>query len=611
MFSNFIYILVALVIYTSSDLFSKSHSPSLLGVGVSLVIFLCFTLACRMAFGRLARRAAGANRAAVDQGLNILITRFSIAALCMFAVNIHYCKLNLFLSNLPLFQTVPTLAALVFLCIFLFYLAVTWNFAYQVQRLFFPGSLTKKDFIRSNISFCLPAILPWVCLSLFADIIQLLPFEPIKAALSTEAGEVLYIVVFLSAAVIFGPVLIQKLWGCSPLEPGIQRDRIEKVCRRAGLGLANILKWELFGGSMITAGVTGLVGKFRYILVTPALLNCLDEEEVESVILHEIGHVQKHHMLFYLMFFAGFIACNFVFFEPVMWLLYLLAPIYKGFGILGVSKPDGHALLLTSTLIACFVLYFRFGFGFFMRHFERQADLHVYRFKPDASALISTFKKIAFLSGQSMDRPNWHHFSIGQRIAFLERCQADPDLISRHHARVKKMMAGFFLALILVFSLGYTLNYGIGSEAFSGFIARNVLTQELELDPDNSDLYVLVADYYYEKKSYQKAVEAYENVIRINRTNIHALNNLAWLFATCPDQDFRDPERSLNLALKALALKRQAFVLDTYAEALFVNNRVSEAILAAQEALEISDSKKIYYRDQLQRFQRAKNHHLN
>jgi hypothetical protein len=32
----------------------------------------------------------------------------------------------------------------------------------------------------------------------------------------------------------------------------------------------------------------------------------------------------------------------------------------------------------------CIVLYFRFIFGFFIRNFERQADLFVYRLFPDA-----------------------------------------------------------------------------------------------------------------------------------------------------------------------------------------------------------------------------------
>lgn len=603
MFSNFLYFLIALVIYTTSELFDRPDTIDPMGLVHSLGLALIFALACRFLFRRLSRKADRALRSNLDHRINALMNRLSIAALVLFAVNIYVYKLNLLILDLPLFRTVPTLAALLFLGLFLFYLVLIWNSSFEVQKLFFSGGVTKKEFIRSNISFSLPALLPWFCLSLFADMIRFLPFPAVKGVLNTTAGEIGYILIFLAAVAVFGPVLIRRLWNCSPLEPGISRHHIEEVCRRAGLKYADILKWELFGGSMITAGVMGLVGRFRYILVTPALLNSLDEEEIESVILHEIGHVQRHHMLFYLLFFLGFIACNFVFFEPVMLLLYTVVPLYEGFAFLGVEKADAHAVMIASFLILCFVLYFRIGFGFFMRNFERQADIHVYGFKSDASAMISTFRKIAFLSGQSVDKPNWHHFSIGQRIGFLEKCQTEPALVDRHHARVKRMILGYIGLVFMVFSIGYSINYGFAKDRFSDFITREVLFQELKVDPDNSDLYVFVGDYHYDKKAYEKAVEAYENVIRIDRENIHALNNLAWLLSTCPDRTLRNYEKSLELASRALSLKKEAYILDTYAEALYANHRVDEAIQAAREALAISDSKKAYYREQVEKFE--------
>ena len=68
------------------------------------------------------------------------------------------------------------------------------------------------------------------------------------------------------------------------------------------MGYANILYWPIFGGRMITAGVMGLIKKFRYILVTNGLLQMLEPEEIDAVIAHEIGHIKKQHLLFYLLF---------------------------------------------------------------------------------------------------------------------------------------------------------------------------------------------------------------------------------------------------------------------------------------------------------------------
>ncbi|NOX35824.1 MAG: M48 family metalloprotease [Deltaproteobacteria bacterium] len=604
MFSNFLYFLIALVIYATSELFEPVKGFDKTVVFDSLVISTVFVVICNVAFKRLEKKNIKDPYGNIDYQINNYISRLSILALMVFAVNIYVFRLNFLFSGIKIFNIFPTFEAIIFLGLFLFYLVVIWDAAYRVQKIYFAGDVSKKNFIMSNISISLPALLPWFCLSLIADIMGLLPWQPFKDFIQTPAGEIGYIALFLVVIAVFGPVLIKKLWRCKPLEPGYARTGIEDVCKEAGLKYSNILKWDLFGGTMITAGVMGLIGRFRYILVTPALLNSLNSDELDAVMLHEIGHVKKYHMLFYLFFFAGFIACNFVFFEPVMRLLYILSPVYKAFEFINVEKSQAHSILLSITLIGFFVLYFRFIFGFFMRNFERQADLHVYHFTNGASSLISTFYKIASFSRQSVDKPNWHHFSIGQRVRFLQKCQAVPTLIQAHHLRVKKMITGYFIIITLVFGLGYSINYGMARNAFDNFIAEKILFQQLDVDPENSGVYALIGDYYYDKKNYKKAIDSYENVLKVDSYNIHALNNLSWLFATCPEQKYRNRDKALEYATRALARKREAFVLDTYAEALFVNNDIQSAVIAAKEALHKSKDKKKYYKSQLQRFEK-------
>ncbi len=591
------------MIYTASELFDKTARVDPNSIYYSLISLAVFALVCHTWFKKLAQGKH--SYVGLDHSINGAISKLSLTALMLFAVNIYLFRLPFFFTDIRLFSLIPTLGAVLFLGLFLVYLVIIWNAAYGVQKRYFPGELTKKNFIFSNISFSLPALLPWFCLSLFADMVQFFPYAPVKNYFNTTAGEIVYIISFLTMVSIFGPVLIKKLWGCTSLEPGESRARIESTCQRAGLKYADILKWELFGGSMVTAGVMGLVGKFRYLLVTPALIAALDADEIDAVILHEIGHVQRYHMLFYLLFFAGFIGCNFVFFEPMMLLLYIAGPVYQGFSFLGIDKGDVYPALICLSLITCFVVYFRFVFGFFMRNFERQADIHLYDFQRDAAPLVSTFYKIAALSRQSIDKPNWHHFGIGERIRFLEQCREHPGLISLHHRRVKKMMFGYFLLVLALFYTGYSLSYGRAKDTFGNYVAKQILFQQLAVEPENSDLYVYVGDYHYNDKAYGKAVAAYENVIRIDSKNIHALNNLAWLLATCPDEQFRDGVKALELASKAVLIKREAFVLDTYAEALSLNNRNDEAVEAAKDALLLAEDKLSYYREQVVRFEKS------
>jgi len=81
------------------------------------------------------------------------------------------------------------------------------------------------------------------------------------------------------------------------------------------------------------------------------------------------------------------------------------------------------------------------------------------------------------------------------------------------------------------------------------------------------------------------------------------MNNLAWLFATCPEKKFLNKNKALEYSIKALEQKREPFILDTYAQACFMNNDIENAISAAQEALYISKDKKEYYKKQLQKFE--------
>ena len=98
---------------------------------------------------------------------------------------------------------------------------------------------------------------------------------------------------------------------------------------------------------MITAGIMGLVRKFRYILVTKALLHYLSPEELDAVIAHEIGHVKKYHLFFYLMFFTGFMLLSFAFQNVFVYSLLYTKPIYRFLAEYGIMpQPYNQPLML-------------------------------------------------------------------------------------------------------------------------------------------------------------------------------------------------------------------------------------------------------------------------
>ncbi len=66
-----------------------------------------------------------------------------------------------------------------------------------------------------------------------------------------------------------------------------------------------------------------------------------------------------------------------------------------------------------------------------------------------------------------------------------------------------------------------------------------------------------------------------------------ALNALAWLYLTSDDLSLRDPQRGLDLALRAVAISRAPAILDTLAEARFQTGSPDEAVKLEQEALDL------------------------
>jgi Zn-dependent protease with chaperone function len=531
--------------------------------------------------------------------------RQSVLAILLFAIDIYGLNLTSYLNKITLFSAAPTLQTILFLGLFVFYLSIVWYCAHSAYRKLYRDDISRQSYVISNISFSIPVLLPWLLLSGLADLINFLPFEWPKQFLATTEGEVIYFLFFLFAVAVLGPVLIQKFWRCRPLESGVHRSRIEDLCDKAGMAYADILYWPIFGGKMITAGVMGLIRKFRYILVTRALLRMLEPGEIDAVIAHEIGHVKRKHLLFYLIFFVGYMFLSYLTLDFIIFSLMYAKPVLWLINTAGFNQTTVVSALFSIVIIVIFLIYFRFIFGFFMRNFERQADLFVYSLFDNARPLISTLEKIAATSGQPADRPNWHHFSIKERVDYLKKCELNPTWIKRHDRKVKKGITVYLVGLLSIGVLGYYLNVGVIGTQLNNQLIEQAILQELQKSPDNPDLYSLLGDLYYSTNDFEGVSYAYEKSLTLKPQNAQVLNNLAWLYATCEDHGYRDPERALKLAKQAAELERSPHILDTLAESYYVNGRYEEAIGAGEQALKLAKKNRSYYLEQLEKFKNA------
>lgn len=605
MYGNFIYFILVLLIYLT---YQPPEDPTF-GGPESLVLFaglaLAFAAMTHLMFRRVERLVGRADPARLDHLFNAAQLRSSVLAVAVFALDIYALNLPAVVIGLPFIDRWPTLQALVFLTLFVAYLGVVWGCAYAAYRELYAPRFTRRDYIASNISFSAPILLPWLVLSGVADLINAMPLPAARAFLATTEGQTVYFCVFLAIVAVAGPLMIKAFWRCRPLDPGLPRERIEALCRRAGMAYRDILYWPLFGGKMLTAGVMGLVRRFRYILVTPSLLGLLAPEEVDAVIGHEIGHVKKKHLLFHLLFFAGYLVLSYVTFDVAVYALIFAEPVWRLVHRSGSNAGMVTSIFFSAMIIGVFLVYFRYVFGFFMRNFERQADGYVFTLFDSAAPLISTFHKISLTSGQPADRPNWHHFSLSERIDFLRRCERDRRWIRRHDRRVRRAVGLYLGGLSLLAFFGYQLNMGALGAKLGDRLIATVIVREIERSPENPSLYGMLGDLHYRRQNFAEVRRAYEKSLALRPDQPHVLNNLAWLLATCPDERLREPVRALELARRAARLEESAYVLDTLAECYFVNGDFAAAVEAGQRALALAGGDRRHYEAQLRRFRQA------
>ena len=162
--------------------------------------------------------------------------------------------------------------------------------------------VARRSFVLSNIRFNLPVLFPWFVLTLVYDLLSFSPWASSNAFLNSLYGQMLFFAVFLSLLVLVMPKFIQYWWGCKPIEASEKGRHLAAFLEQQGFRYRSLLDWPIFEGRMMTAGIMGIIPRYRYILVTDALMSVLSTEELESVLAHEMGHARYFHLLFYVLF---------------------------------------------------------------------------------------------------------------------------------------------------------------------------------------------------------------------------------------------------------------------------------------------------------------------
>jgi len=114
----------------------------------------------------------------------------------------------------------------------------------------------------------------------------------------------------------------------------------------------------------------------------------------------------------------------------------------------------------------------------------------------------------------------------------------------------------------------------------------------LELEPNNIEVHNIVGTVLIQQRQVKEGVEEWQKVLAIQPDNGNAMSNLAWIFATSPDQSLRDGPKAVELAEQALRFSagRIPILFRTLAAAYAESGRFAEAIQTAQRGIELANS---------------------
>jgi STE24 endopeptidase len=331
---------------------------------------------------------------------------------------------TLSMRNLALRQTDrPWLAVLVYLCLF--------GFLTQAVSLpfdFLRGYWLERRYGLSNLT-----LLGWV-----KD--QLKGFA-VGATLAVLAAEFLYwamrrwpedwwmlcAVVFIGFFVLLAnlaPVLILPIFfKFKPLENPNLTERLLALSRRAGTRVKGVFEWKLSEKSKkANAALTGL-GNTRRIILSDTLLDKFQDEEVEAVLAHELGHHVHRHIVQSIALQGGaIIAGCYLMHRALDW----LGP---HFGFRGAA--DFANLPLLALVTSALSLALLPAVNSYSRAMERQADAYALQAIPSSLPFISSMEKLAQLNLAERQPHPWIEFifhshpSIQKRIAFAQKFPAE------------------------------------------------------------------------------------------------------------------------------------------------------------------------------------------
>lgn len=437
----FLQYLIALMVAGAAEaVVPAAARPDLQGIGLAIA---GFALAARVAGAVLAR--AGGDESSVLARVFFVAGAGRIGALFLF----HFVCAGAAGVRLPAmvgvegWWLVPRLLQLA--PFFALIAALAWGLSPALEP-FRPGARSGWRAVLGELRQAPLALAPVLIIVAIEDAIRVggpaSPATRLFDVLSRNpALQTLTWLLVLFGILLALPFALRLATRSRPLPPGPLRERLESYSRRTRFRYRQILVWPT-APDVINAAVIGALPRFRYVLLTRGLLETLDEDEVEAVFAHEAGHARRGHILLFFGFTSVFALMGLVpgANEALETVLSPLPPLFRG--------------------VALVVVWLGIVFGWISRRFEQEADVYGVETlaspesgaDPAAHPFARAMSRIGEHVGAVREITGWRHFSIADRVAFVHRYLAEPEVRAKWRRSIR-LLRGTLLLLIGGFAL--------------------------------------------------------------------------------------------------------------------------------------------------------------
>lgn len=203
----------------------------------------------------------------------------------------YFYSVTEYYTNNTIFSTTITMILVMSLFSLIVFLPFEFYLTFMIERKYKKTDITEKEFYKSIYKRIFKNSILYLLAIVFLYVFKnILDFNDFKYDFSIT--DTILSVIFVTALIhIYQIAELFFMSDIKPLNDGDLKTDIEELCKKVNFKNYKIMVIK----SNDNASVFSFFGK-TYIMISQSLLEKLNNKQILSIIIHEVGHVKKYHL---------------------------------------------------------------------------------------------------------------------------------------------------------------------------------------------------------------------------------------------------------------------------------------------------------------------------